>query len=137
MFYNCYKNIALVLAALYYTFYCAFTGASVHERWVVSFFNFFFTGLPILSFGIFDKDITEKRALAFPELYKQGRDGTFYSFWIFIASVLNGAYHGAICFFIPLYILNITEHSDKLLVGLTIYTSLVLVVNFKMLLENG
>jgi magnesium-transporting ATPase (P-type) len=136
-FYNFYKNTALVVGSLYYTIYCAFTGNSIHERWVISFYNTFYTCFPIVFLGVFDQDLPEKRVEEFPELYQQGRDGSFYSFWKFIRASLNAAYHGAICFFLPIYLLQTYEVSERLTIGITIFTCVVITINLKLILDHG
>jgi phospholipid-transporting ATPase len=60
--YSFYKNIVLTMILFYYTFYTGFSGQSLFEDYVYTGYNFFLA-MPIITIGIFDRDISEVSAL--------------------------------------------------------------------------
>ncbi len=58
---NCY------ILFLFHSYYAAMSGTSMFESWVYSSFNFVL-GLPIIFYGILDRDISPDFALANPQV---------------------------------------------------------------------
>ncbi|KAL0476648.1 phospholipid-transporting ATPase [Acrasis kona] len=135
-----YKQFVLTTTQFLFNFVNGFTGTSVHERWSLSFYNLFFTSLPVLVLGIWDKDVQDVNALEYPEIYHQGHHNRFFNTGVFVANIANGIFHACVCFFIPMicfdaFQLNDGQSTDMLGLGLTIYTSLFFVVTIKVGLE--
>mmetsp|Transcript_5502 Transcript_5502/g.8124 ORF Transcript_5502/g.8124 Transcript_5502/m.8124 type:complete len:1247 (-) Transcript_5502:43-3783(-) len=142
--YSFYKNIVLYITQMWFVFFNAFTGTSVHDKWTVSAYNVFFTFLPIMALGIWDRDISREKVYMFPQLYARGQQNVYFNFWNFLGWVLNAVWHSAVCFFIPmlcLYFPNIYgglyagSNPDMYSLGLAIYTSVLLTVTLKAHLE--
>jgi magnesium-transporting ATPase (P-type) len=75
--YSFYKNSALYLTQFFFIFFNGFSGASVHDRWTISFYNVLFTSMPIMCIAWFDRDVKSETAEDYPELYKQGHKRKF------------------------------------------------------------
>mmetsp|Transcript_23456 Transcript_23456/g.26039 ORF Transcript_23456/g.26039 Transcript_23456/m.26039 type:complete len:266 (+) Transcript_23456:68-865(+) len=76
-----------------------FSGQTVFDSWVMTFFNMVFTALPIMAFAIFDKDLDEEFLLKFPELYSRSRRNIDFNFKTFFLWIVNAVAHSLICFF--------------------------------------
>lgn len=142
--YSFYKNIVLYLTQMWFVFFNAFTGTSVHDKWTVSTYNVFFTFLPIMALGIWDRDMPKKKVLMFPELYARGQQNVYFNAWNFMGWMANAIFHSAICFFIPMMCLYWPNNrglpyngdvADMLSLGIAVYTSTLLTVTMKVYLE--
>ncbi len=77
--YCMHKNMVLTLTLFWYSYYSAVSGTSLYESWIYSGFNFIL-GLPIVFFGILDRDLSETFVLAHPEVYASGRNDVLLNF---------------------------------------------------------
>jgi magnesium-transporting ATPase (P-type) len=93
--------------------------------------------------GIFDQDVSDKVAEKFPQLYYQGHNNIFFNIRTFISYTLNSLLHCAICFFIPYYAMSFSsqiglgQQMDMLGTGITVYSSVLLTVTVKCMLETS
>jgi magnesium-transporting ATPase (P-type) len=55
-----YKNIIFTVPQVYFAFVSDFSGQTVFDDWYLSFYNMFFTALPIIVRAIFETDINYK-----------------------------------------------------------------------------
>jgi len=55
---------------LWFAFSNGFSGQILFERWLIGLYNVFFTALPPLALGLFDRPTKSDTMLRFPELYK-------------------------------------------------------------------
>lgn len=81
-----YKNATFVFLIFWYQLYCGFSGAVMIDQMYLMLFNLFFTALPPLVIGVYDKKITEDLLMAGPHLYKNVRNFGVFFYWIFINS---------------------------------------------------
>lgn len=84
--YSMHKNMVLTLTLFWFSYYTAVSGTSLYQSWVYSSFNIILF-LPILFYGILDRDISDEFVLAHPQVYATGRtnsklDVTAISIWI-------------------------------------------------------
>lgn len=94
-----FKNIVFTVPQIYFAFISDFSAQTVFDDWYISFYNMFFTALPIIIRSIFETDIDhriykredEKRDQILeltPQLYYVGRRGLIFTYmnflyWIF------------------------------------------------------
>ena len=45
---------------LWWALFCAFSGQTLFNEWVIASFNIVFTGLPPIVLGVFERDASEK-----------------------------------------------------------------------------
>ncbi|OQV17784.1 Phospholipid-transporting ATPase ID [Hypsibius exemplaris] len=95
-----YKNFAFTLCHLWYAFFCGFTAQTVYDPWFISFYNLFYTSLPILALGIFDQDVNAKNSIDFPKLYTPGHQNLLFNRQKFFRSMMHGVATSLILFFI-------------------------------------
>lgn len=101
----------------------------------MTFYNVFFTVLPPFVLGVFDQFVSSRLLDRYPQLYKLGQKGQFFSVTIFWGWVINGFYHSAVTFIgsILFYrngdVLNMHgETADHWTWGVSIYTCSVIIV---------
>jgi len=89
IYYSFYKNAAVFLIIIWYSFYNGYSGKSIYGDWIMTFYNIIFTSLPVFAVGIFEKDIPENVILRNPHIYKDHKKLNFWSllFWMINAIV--------------------------------------------------
>lgn len=55
-----YKNIAFGFTLFWFEAYASFSGQPAYNDWYMSFYNVFFTSLPVIALGVFDQDVSAK-----------------------------------------------------------------------------
>lgn len=63
--YSMHKNMVITMTLFWYSYYSAVSGTTLYESWVYTGFNFIL-GLPIIIFGILDRDLSEEFVLRNP-----------------------------------------------------------------------
>jgi len=133
--YSFYKNTALYMTQFWYVFANGFSGQSIMESWTMSFYNLFFTVLPPFVMGVFDQFVSSRLLERYPQLYKLGQKGQFFSVTIFWSWIINGFYHSAVVFIGTILFyrygsaLNMHgEVADHWTWGVSIYTTSILIV---------
>merc|ERR1719320_573820 len=80
--------------------YCGFSGQVMIDQMYLMLFNLFFTSLPPVAVGVFDRDAPADLLSSSPDLYAVGRLSTVYkphSFWVNMADAL---YQSLVVFFV-------------------------------------
>lgn len=91
-----------------FQFYAAFSATLPLDYTLLLFWNVFWTLLPVIAIGIFDKNIGEHALMAVPELYENSRRGKYFTMKRFIAYMIDGTYQGLVAFFFITYAYNTT-----------------------------
>lgn len=65
-----YKEVVFILPVLFFGASALFSGQPLYDSWLLIFWNIFFSALPVLCYGIFEKDMQPSLLLAYPGLYK-------------------------------------------------------------------
>jgi len=73
-----YKNILLSMMQFYYSFYTGFSGQTMFDGWLLSFYNFAFTSLPPMFVGFLEKDLPEEPLMAEAGLFTPLGDGLYF-----------------------------------------------------------
>ncbi|XP_060186128.1 putative phospholipid-transporting ATPase 9 [Lycium barbarum] len=135
-----YKNVAFGFTLFLYETYASFSAQLAYNDWFLSLYNVFFTSLPVIALGVFDQDVSARYCLKFPILYQEGIQNVLFSWRRIIGWMLNGVCSAVIIFFICITALDpqafnkdgkIGDHS---IVGATMYTCVVWVMNCQMAL---
>merc|ERR1719209_1696516 len=95
-----YKNAAFVFVCFWFQLYCGFSGQVMIDQMYLMLFNLFFTSLPPVAVGVFDRDAPSDLLSSSPDLYAVGRLSTVYkphSFWVNMADAL---YQSLVVFFV-------------------------------------
>eukprot|EP00045_Choanoeca_perplexa_P014034 m.162837 g.162837 ORF g.162837 m.162837 type:complete len:1244 (-) comp16542_c0_seq1:139-3870(-) len=94
-----YKNFAYAYVHFFFGFYCGYSGLTVYDAVFISTFNVIYSSLPILVVGILEQDVNDRESLANPFLYEAGPRNILFDRRSFYWSLLRGAIHGCIIFF--------------------------------------
>jgi len=122
LIYTIFKNAALSLVLICFSFYSGFSGQTLFESWLLTMFNTFFTQLTPTIMGGFDTDVDDRILMSSPELYSYIRthreyfNSRAFAMW-FIDTVLTG-----LCvFFICLSTMNTDNLGEYTGYGLNHY----------------
>ncbi|KAK7266090.1 hypothetical protein RIF29_18730 [Crotalaria pallida] len=136
-----YKNIAFGFTLFWFEAYASFSGQPAYNDWYMSFYNVFFTSLPVIALGVFDQDVSAWLCLKYPFLYLEGVEDTLFSWPRIIGWMLNGVISSLLIFFLTTSaVLNQAFRKDGQVVGyeilgVTMYTCVVWTVNCQMALS--
>ncbi|KAL7590086.1 hypothetical protein Lser_V15G37034 [Lactuca serriola] len=135
-----YKNIVFGTTVFLYEAYASFSGQPAYNDWYLTLYNVFFTSLPAIALGVFDQDVSARFCLKFPLLYQEGVQNTLFRWRRIFGWMLNGLASGIIVFFLCTRALDPESYrkngktAGMEVVGATIYTCVVWVVNCQMAL---
>lgn len=96
-----YKNIIWTSILFFYQIDCDFSGSYIFDYTYVLLYNLVFSSLCVIVIGALDQVVNIKALLAFPQTYKRGIQGAEYTKFLFYMSMLDAAFQGAVCYFIP------------------------------------
>ncbi|KAF7801509.1 putative phospholipid-transporting ATPase 8 isoform X1 [Senna tora] len=136
-----YKNIAFGFTLFWFEAYASFSGQPAYNDWYMSFYNVFFTSLPVIALGVFDQDVSAQLCLKYPFLYLEGIEDILFSWPRILGWMFNGVISSLIIFFLTTNsVLNQAFRRDGQMVdlevlGVTMYTCVVWTVNCQMALS--
>lgn len=142
-----YKNVACFTGQVFYTMFNNFSTQSLYGSLNLTLYNIVFTSLPIFVFGLVEQNISEEDLLKRPQMYKTIANNNKLSWTELLLWFVQGLWHSVVTFF-GWWLFwshqesgsltgNITngEVLDRCSFGFIIYTSVVIVVNIKLLIE--
>lgn len=103
-----YKEIIGVGVLFWFQFYCGYSATTVYEYTYLLFWNVFWTLVPVIFIGIFDRHIGERVLMAVPELYETGRLGKRFGLIRFCIYMFDGIYQSVVVYFFILYAYDTT-----------------------------
>ncbi|KAL7747076.1 hypothetical protein RI367_007572 [Sorochytrium milnesiophthora] len=104
--YSFYKNVTLYMTEFWFAIYSGFSGEPMYEPWILSAFNVFFTSVPPLALGIFEKVLDESYLLGYPALYRIHQSGNMFDIRTFWTWLLNAVVHSLLIFYGVMYFLG-------------------------------
>lgn len=103
--YMFYKNICMSLTMFWFNFLCAFSGEKMYTEGAIQFFNLFYTSIPILLYGTYDKDVAVEDTQRYPQLYRDGIRNAYFNvrilysyFWLMIRLKIVLIYCNCTCY---------------------------------------
>jgi phospholipid-transporting ATPase len=104
-----YKNFLFTFCHFIYSFFTASSGRTVHDDWYISFYNLFFTALPLMIRALFETDIdlprrsndpeVKRKRKEFTKLYAVGQKNQIFTDTAFVWWVFKGLVHAIMVFF--------------------------------------
>jgi magnesium-transporting ATPase (P-type) len=114
-----------------YSFFTAVSGASLYESWVYNGFNFIL-GLPIILFGVMDRDVSPEFALRWPQVYSTGRTNVLLNVGSILQWIGNAMLYAAVVCLMSYNVLFPTFYNMGLYVaGTVVMIGLVLALQAK------
>lgn len=135
-----FKNIAFGFSLFLYEAHAAFSAQPAYNDWFLSFYNVFFSSLPVVALGVFDQDVSARLCLEFPRLYQEGVQNRLFRWVRILRWMFNGFSTAAIIFFLCTRALehqafNSNGHvAGRDIFSATMYTCIVWSVNLQMAL---
>ncbi|KAF8037556.1 hypothetical protein BT93_B0438 [Corymbia citriodora subsp. variegata] len=136
-----YKNIAFGFTLFWFEAYASFSGQPAYNDWDMSFYNVFFTSLPVIALGVFDQDVSACLCLKYPLLYQEGARNILFSWCRILGWMANGVGSSIIIFFCTTNVMveqafrRDGRVADFEVLGVTMYTCVVWAVNCQMALS--
>ncbi|KAF8019188.1 hypothetical protein BT93_G0005 [Corymbia citriodora subsp. variegata] len=134
-----YKNLTFTLTQFWFTFQAGFSGQKFYHDWFDSLYNVVFTSLPVIVFGLFEKDVSASLSKKYPQLYKEGMRNSYFSWRDVAAWALSAVYQSLVFYhFVTASSSAGLNSSGKMLglrdVGTMAFTCVVVTVNLRLLL---
>ncbi|MED6124962.1 putative phospholipid-transporting ATPase 9 [Stylosanthes scabra] len=135
-----YKNITFGFTLFLFEVHASFSGEPAYNDWFLSLYNVFFSSLPVIALGVFDQDVSARYCLRFPMLYREGVENILFSWRPIISWMVNGFISSIIIFFFCSKAMEIQAFdkggrtAGRDILGATMYTCVVWVVNLQMAL---
>ncbi|KAF9918043.1 hypothetical protein BX616_010514, partial [Lobosporangium transversale] len=133
-----YKCATFYLTQGLFQIFTGFSGTSLYEQWTLSFYNTLFSSLPVMVVGMFEQDLKASTLQLVPELYTFGQQNSGFSLMTFGTWMVAAVYHAIAALMVPLWIAGAISkfgiEPDEVALfqmGLGVYTTIVLVVTFK------
>ncbi|CAK8565342.1 unnamed protein product [Lathyrus sativus] len=136
-----YKNITFGFTLFLYEVYASFSGQPAYNDWFLSFYSVLFSSLPAIALGVFDQDVSARYCHKFPILYQEGVQNVLFSWRRILSWMLNGFISAIIIFFFCTKAIGLQAFDEngqtagKSMLGETMYTCVVWVVNLQMVLS--
>ncbi|TKY73356.1 putative phospholipid-transporting ATPase 9 [Spatholobus suberectus] len=135
-----YKNITFGFTLFLYEVYASFSGQPAYNDWFLSLYSVFFSSLPVIALGVLDQDVSARYCLKFPILYQEGVQNVLFSWRLILSWMLNGFISATMIFFFctkaiePQAFDEEGRTAGRDMLGMTMYTCVVWVVNLQMAL---
>uniref|UniRef100_A0A8C4R1T6 Phospholipid-transporting ATPase n=1 Tax=Eptatretus burgeri TaxID=7764 RepID=A0A8C4R1T6_EPTBU len=136
-----YKNFAFTLVHFWFGFFNGFSAQEIYDEWYITFYNVFYTSLPVLMIGIFDQDVSDVKSIQYPALYEPGPKNLYFNFPIFFGRLMFGFLTSFLIFFIPYGAFTMTTRDDGMSPSdyqsfcVVTSTALTFIVNFQVGLD--
>jgi phospholipid-transporting ATPase len=101
-----YKNLTLYLGQAIFVLLNGFSGQSLYDTWMLSFYNVFFTFWPIVFVGLNDQYVQADKLLEHPKLYYLGLQGAFFNRRTFWTNAANALYHAVLVVLFVMFLLR-------------------------------
>ncbi|KAF7827882.1 putative phospholipid-transporting ATPase 9 [Senna tora] len=135
-----YKNVTFGFTLFLYEVYASFSGQPAYNDWFLALYNVLFSSLPVIALGVFDQDVSARYCLKFPMLYQEGVQNVLFSWRRILSWMLNGFISAIIIFFFCTKAMELQAFdkegrtAGRDILGATMYTCIVWVVNLQMAL---
>ncbi|KAL5963573.1 putative phospholipid-transporting ATPase IH, partial [Taenia solium] len=95
-----FKNVAFVAIQVYQMFYDGFSGQSMFDSLLYTFYNLTFTFVPPFFYGIFEQHVSSKDLLHRPYLYRLMSLSANLRCWYILLWVVDGWWHGTVIYYV-------------------------------------
>ena len=131
--YCLHKNMVLTITLFWYSYYTSLSGTSLYESWIYSAFNLAL-GLPIIFYGILDRDLSQEFVLKHPETYETSRTNSRLSMANMASWFINAlAYATALCCMCYIAFINTFRYQAIYVMGTIVWTGLVMSLQGKVI----
>ena len=137
-----YKNVLFVFPMFFFGFQSCFSGTTIYDNYLYQCFNLFFTGAPVMWFGIMDFEFKRTEYMKNVKLYKIGFNDELFNKWVFWRWIFYGIWQGALIFYVGFYSMQYADPSDgsassELVEGQFVYLGVVTLANLKIVTSTS
>jgi len=139
-----YKNVVMNTPLLLYQFWNLWSSGSLYDSWLLMAWNMFFTAIPIMFYGMFERDLSPDELLEHPRVYRSLQGNAMLSYTLLGKWLLTGVVHGLIvlygsaaCFSAGVGVSVDNLAIDQLLFGTAVYTSALLAVTTRICMDTS
>ncbi|KAM0280053.1 hypothetical protein ACHAQH_004248 [Verticillium albo-atrum] len=132
-----WKEIVFFLPQAHYQRFNGYTGTSLYENWSLTVFNTLFTSLPVIFLGAFEKDLSAKTLLKYPELYTYGHKSSAINIWLYLGWTVMGIAESFIIYYITWGVydkLPFDQDTSLYAMGTVPFTVSVVFINLRLLM---
>lgn len=135
--YMFYKNIFMSTTMFWFNFFNGFSGTKFYTEAAIQFYNLFYTSVPIILYSIYDYDLKPETVIKYAKLYKRTINSKNFNIIKFYKWAFDGFVDSLIIGFFGVPLLKNYSYESGLLesfsqLGATLFTAVVVIVNFKM-----
>lgn len=131
-----YKNIMGSICMFWFNSYNGFSGQKLFTETAIQMFNLIFTSIPILLYGVYDRDIPIELVRKFPHVYTEGKDNKFFNTKLFWSWMITALWQSIVLCIVPFqFLVNQGNNGDDESFwgpGALGYTALIFTVNYKL-----
>ncbi|KAF8163678.1 hypothetical protein B0H34DRAFT_649957 [Crassisporium funariophilum] len=98
-----YKNIVPTGILFWFQIYDAWSANFVFDYTYILFWNSLWTIAPVIGIGLFDRFLDAHVLMQVPELYRYGREGSWFGIKSFLVYMMDGILQSAIIYFLIMY----------------------------------
>jgi len=95
--------IVLLCTLCRYALFACFTLTTAINEWSSMLYSIIYTSLPTIVVAIFDKDLSRRNLLQYPQLYGAGQRQEAYDRKLFWLTMLDTLWQSVVVFFVPLF----------------------------------
>lgn len=122
--YSMHKNMVITLTLFWFSYFSAVSGTSTYESWVYTSFNFVL-GLPIIFYGMQDRDISDKFAMKNPQVYSTGTENVYLTTTAIGSWIVNAIAYATIICLVFYYAVEMTFQDMSLyMMGTTVFVGM-------------
>ncbi|XP_031386164.1 phospholipid-transporting ATPase 3 [Punica granatum] len=134
-----YKNLTFTLTQFWFTFQTGFSGQRFYDDWFQSLYNVMFTSLPVIIYGLLEKDVSASLSKKYPQLYMEGIRNSFFRWRVVAAWAFSAIYQSLIFYhFVTTSSLTGQNSSGRTFglwdVSTVAFTCVVVTVNLRLLM---
>ncbi|KAK4786013.1 hypothetical protein SAY86_002702 [Trapa natans] len=134
-----YKNLTFTLTQFWFTFQTGFSGQRFYDDWFQSLYNVMFTSLPVIIYGLLEKDVSASLSKKYPQLYMEGIRNSFFKWRVVAMWAFSAIYQSLIFYYFVTDSTSTGQNSSGKMFGLwdvstVAFTCVVVTVNLRLLM---
>jgi magnesium-transporting ATPase (P-type) len=98
--YMFYKNVLFVFPMFLFGAFSVYSGTAIYDNYLYQLFNVFFTGAPIMWYGMMDLEHEKEELLKKPKYYKIGLKDELFNKFVFWRWIFYAMWQGALIYFV-------------------------------------
>ena len=110
--YMFYKNVLFVFPMFLFGIYSIYSGSSIYDAYLYQLYNVFFTGAPIMWFGMMDFEHEKEEFLKNPKHYNIGLKNQLFNKFVFWRWIAYGMWQGALIFFVGFFTIDYINSTE-------------------------